>query len=222
VGGETETPSLFGFLLSSAAENDVAVTSGNLRGVTAVLRTATILTAVTLTAGCLSGAHGERGVEDRDIAAARRFGAFPLYWAGPRFEKWDLVAIQGLRASRQFVSFIYGECAPRDGEQPSCAPPFEIQISPLCAHLDVVASDRVWRTRHVRGAPVGRSPDGAPVLFSRRAQVKVYRGQGSAARLPFRVLRALRSVNRVRPIVGPGDVIPSPAASVLAGSRPCG
>jgi hypothetical protein len=47
----------------------------------------------------------------------------------------------------------------------------------------------VWKRRRVRGAPVGTNPDGTPVLFTLRIQVKVYRGEGSDAGLPLRVLR---------------------------------
>jgi hypothetical protein len=52
-----------------------------------------------------------------------------------------------------------------------------------------------WKRREVRGAPVGTIDD-APVLFTDRVQVEVYRGQGSDPGLPLRALRALRSVNR--------------------------
>jgi hypothetical protein len=185
-------------------------------------RAATALITLTLASGCSSAAHLVPARSHTDIAAARRFTAFPLYWVGSRFEKWDLVAIQGLRAPHQFVGFIYGRCIPSDGDAPSCTPPFEIQISVLCSHLDVVASDPAWRTRRVRGAPIGRNPDRAPILFSRRTQVKVYRGEGSDPGLPLRVLRALRSVNRVPPVVRPDDVIPGPPPEVLSGSRSCG
>src|SRR5919201_1635088 len=65
--------------------------------------------------------------------------------------------------------------------------------------------DPAWMTRHVRGAPVGRNPDGAPVLFSRRVQVKVYRGQGSDSDLPLRVLRDIRSINSVAPSIRADD-----------------
>lgn len=169
-----------------------------------------------VSAGC-AGGSGPKS----DTAAARRFAAFPLYWVGPSFERWKLATIQGLDRPREFVSFIYGRCTPRGEEQPSCAPPFEIQIFPLCRHLDVVAAAPVWKLRHIRGAPVGRNPDGAPVLFSRRTQVKVYRGEGSDAGLPLRVLRALRSINRVSPTIGPRDTIDPPPAGVLEGRKPC-
>jgi hypothetical protein len=167
-------------------------------------------------AGCGRGAG-----QNADVARAEQFASLPLYWVGPRFEKWDLTTIQGLNRSGEFVSFIYGTCRPRGGEQPSCAPPFEIQIFPLCIHLDVVASAPVWKRRRVRGAPVGRNPDGAPVLFTQRIQVKIYRGEGSDAGLPLRVLHRLRSINRVPPVIDPEDTIPPPPPGLLEGTRPC-
>jgi hypothetical protein len=165
-------------------------------------------------AGCGSGTG-----QNTDITRAEHFTSFPLYWVGPRFEKWDLSAIQGLNRPRRFVSFIYGTCTPRGGEQPSCTPPFEIQISPLCWRLDVVASAPDWKRRRIRGAAIERNPDGAPVLFTRRIQVKVYRGEGSDVGLPPRVLRRLRSINRVPPVINAEDTIPrrGPACSRALG-----
>lgn len=92
--------------------------------------------------------------------------------------------------------------------------------SPLCTHLDVVAGAPIWKRRSIRGAPVG-TIDSAPVLFSRRVQVKIYRGEGSDPGLPWRALNALRSANDVAPVIGPTDPIPAPAPGVLAGTRAC-
>jgi hypothetical protein len=168
-------------------------------------------------AGCGRDSSGRKAA----ITRAQRFASFSLYWVGPRFEKWDLAGIEGLDRPREFVSFIYGTCTPRGGEQPSCTPPFEIQIFPLCWHLHVVASAPGWKRRRIRGAPLGRNPDGAPVLFTRRIQVKVYRGEGSDADLPLRVLHALRSINHVPPVINPEDAIPAPRPGVLEGVRRC-
>jgi hypothetical protein len=180
----------------------------------------TVGPAVALVASLLATRCSGIGVRQPNLAAAKRFGSFPLYSVGPRFEKWNLTSIEGLKGQGDTVSFIYGDCTPRGGEQPSCAPPLEIQIAPLCSHLAVVAQAPVWKRRRIRGAPVGEI-DSSPVLFSRRVQVKVYRGEGSDRRLPMRALRALRSINRVPPVVGPADVIPSPAPGVLEGTRRC-
>ena len=121
---------------------------------------------------------------------------------------------------------IYGDCEVDDPdgffgpEGGSCTPPLSIQIAPLCFHLDVVARAPIWNRRSIRGAPVGSS-DSAPVLFTRGAQVKVYRGQGSDPGLALRALRALRSLNRVPPVIDRAGRIPSPDRRVLEGSRPC-
>ena len=100
--------------------------------------------------------------------------------------------------------------------------PLQIQIQPLCAYLEFVAANQVWQRRQVRGAPVG-TIDGAPVLFTNRVQIKVYRGQGtdSDPGLPMRALRALRSVNSVRPVIDVEDAIPAASRAVLSGAVPC-
>jgi hypothetical protein len=173
-----------------------------------------LLTALAMLPGC-----GGRG-GDADIQAARHFDGFPLYWVGNRFERWKLESIDGLDGPAEFVSFVYGTCTPHDGEQPSCTPPLEIQVFPICWHLKTVAGASIWKRRSVRGAPVGVH-DSAPVLFSRRAQVKVYRGEGSDPGLPMRALRALRSVNDVPPVIGRTGRIPAAANSVLGGTTSC-
>jgi hypothetical protein len=138
---------------------------------------ATIL-AVSALSGC--GAHGGSRTEfDRQHSSftpetIRSYSASPLYWLGTRFEDWDLSAILGPSRSDGMISFIYGTCTPSGGDEPSCSPPIEVQVTPLCRHLASVARDPIWRQRRIRGAPVGTSLDGAPVLFSIRAQVKVY------------------------------------------------
>jgi hypothetical protein len=98
--------------------------------------------------------------------------------------------------------------------------PLQIQVQPLCAHLEAVARAPIWKRRQVRGAPVG-TIDGAPVLFTNRVQVKVYRGQGSDPGLPMRALRALRSANGVALVIRADDPSPAAPRAVLAGASPC-
>jgi hypothetical protein len=180
-------------------------------------RLSTTLSVVIVVGGCSAG-----GTTKADVHRATRFEAFPLYWAGQRFERWNLAVVDGLDGPARFVTFIYGTCTPHDGDEPSCVPPIEIQVSPLCSHLEVVAARPIWRRRRIRNAPVGSNPDGAPVLFSSRAQVKVYRGEGTDRGVAQRVLRALRSLNRVSPVIRSTGSIPAPPHSVLAGTRACG
>jgi hypothetical protein len=143
------------------------------------------------------------GCGNDELDPARKFDRFPLYWVGPRFEKWDLNTVDGLDYPTQIVSFIYGECTPQGEDEPSCTLPFEIQVSPDCV------GPINWNGRRIRGAPVG-TIDSAPVLFTRGVQVKVYRGEGSDPDLPLRVLRALRSINDVPPVIDSHGPIPPP------------
>lgn len=184
-------------------------------------RPARLLLALVLLLAC-SSAVACSGASDTppDLRAGRAFDTFAVYWLGTRFEHWDLTALSTPTSPDGFVSLIYGDCTPHGGDEPSCTPPLDIQISPLCAHLREVVRDPLWRHRRVRGAPVG-TIDEAPVLFGRGTQVKVYRGEGADAGAALRALRALRSLNRVSPVIGTAGKIPSPLPGVLSRSRPC-
>jgi hypothetical protein len=177
------------------------------------------LLALAAVAGC-----SPSGGSEIDTRSARAFTAYPLYWVGERFERWDLAHVDVGRS--QFVSLTYGTCDVGDPDGPlgleggSCSPPLQLQLQPLCRHLEAVARARVWRRRAIRGAPVG-TIDSAPVLFASRVQIKVYRGEGTDPGLPLRALRALRSLNEVEPVLGPDDRIPGAPRAVLAGERPC-
>jgi hypothetical protein len=149
-----------------------------------------------------------------DLAEARAFNAYPVSWAGERFEDWDLVFVTTVG----FASFHYGDCdpggsffEPADG---GCAPPFLIEIHGLCDELDAMTSNPIWKDRRVRGAPVGMSPDGGLIVFTRRTQVRVY-GEEAAA---LRLVGELRSLNRLGPRFGPDDPIPAPRPGVLEGT----
>ena len=152
-----------------------------------------------------------------DVEKAREFEAFPLYWAGERFEELD-VSYAELGSPAPAATFIYGTCE-ITGDH-GCAPPLQIQIFPLCFHLTEAAANRAWARRQIRGAPVGLF-DGAPVMFTRRTQIKVYWGQGSDPGIALRALRALRSLNDVPPQVGPVGSIPPATPDVLEGTAPC-
>lgn len=164
------------------------------------------------------------GGDERGLDAARSFDRYPLYWLGDRFERWELEHVDV--DNPNFVTFVYGECEIDDPDGPlgpeggSCAPPLQLQVQPLCAHLAAVARDPIWKRRQVRGAPVG-TIDRAPVLFTARVQVKVYRGEGADAGSPMRALRALRSANTVEPVIDADDPIAAAAGAVLSGARQC-
>ena len=178
---------------------------------------------VSALAGCTSEGGSSAGF-DRERStftpeSIRSYFASPLYWLGTRFERWELSAILGPAQPDGTISFIYGACTPSDGEQPSCAPPIELQVTPLCRHLENVAKNPIWRRRHIRSAPVG-TIDNAPVLFSNSAQVQVYTADSDLG-LALRALRALRSANHMEPVISADEPIPAAPVAVLAGTRTC-
>jgi hypothetical protein len=149
-----------------------------------------------------------------DLETARAFNRFPLYWVGERFAGLDLVAVDFDTAA--FASLIYGTCEPEpDSEHASCLPPLVIQTRRICDILWGVERKGGLR---IRGAPVG-TQDGAPVLLTNRVQVKVY---SYVPGLDRRVLRALRSLNDVPPVLAPGDKVPPATPDQLAlRTKPC-
>jgi len=155
-----------------------------------------------------------------DVESGRNFERFPIYWLGETFEGLDVSVIDGIFDGTERVSIIYGSCKPSGTFEPSCQPPVSIQMTRLCFHIDAVALPPKERTRRIRGAPVG-TQDGAPVLLTRRTQIKVYRGEGTDPRIALRALRALRSLNTVRPVITQTGPIPPPPPGVLEGNRAC-
>ncbi len=177
-----------------------------------------VILALLLTATALAGAGCSVGDDvSGDVEKAREFKAFPLYWAGERFEELD-ISYAELGSPAPAATFIYGTCE-ITGDH-GCAPPMAIQIFPLCFHLTEATANRTWTRRQIRGAPVGLF-DAAPVMFTRYTQVKVYRGQGSDPGMALRALHALRSLNDVRPRIGPTSSIPEAEPAVLERTAPC-
>jgi hypothetical protein len=144
-----------------------------------------------------------------DLEAGRGFDRHALYWLGPEFEGLPLTYLE---LDSEIPSVVYGDC---DASEHPCTLPLDIQITPLCRHLEVVSVTA--EPQLVRGAPLGRS-DGAPVLLTRTVQIKVYAYDEALA---LRALQALRSLNDVEPVVPASEPFPPPAAGVLGGSRRC-
>jgi hypothetical protein len=166
-----------------------------------------------------SSACGGNAEVDAELATAREFNAYPLYWAGERFEDWDLEYVATEYTT--FATLVYGDCQPliSFGSDGGCAPPLQIQIGGLCDHLDQVARDPIWKHRRIRGAPVGRF-DRAPILFTEQVQVKVYPGKGTDEEDALRLLGALRSLNGLGAQLDSNDPIPPPRPGVLEGTAP--
>jgi hypothetical protein len=83
-------------------------------------------------------------------------------------------------------------------------------VFPFCGDPTTARTARGRTQRLIRGAPIELNQDGAPILLSRRAEIKVYIGEGADNRAAMRALEALRSANRVPPVITAKDRIPAP------------
>jgi len=170
----------------------------------AALRAAGLALAASALAGCVA-----EPTPAPDVEGARAFDRHAVYWLGHEFEGLPLTYLE---LDGAIPSVVYGDC---DASEEPCALPLDIQITPLCRHLEAVSVPA--EPQLLRAAPVGRS-DGAPVLLTRTVAIKVYAYDEATA---LRALQALRSVNDVEPVVSATEPFPPPRAGVLDGSRPC-
>ena len=69
-----------------------------------------------------------------------------MYWLGDEFEGRPLTSVTAEDWSTAAV-LVYGTCEPSGGFEPSCAPPVQVQVFPLCFHLDAVALPSQERRR---------------------------------------------------------------------------
>jgi len=186
------------------------------------------LLAIPLLAGCMlpfaarqdEAGSFDRGQSSMAPADVRAFSQFPLYWLGERFEGWHLSVVTGPDPVTHAVTFLYGDCTPSGGDEPTCSLPIQIQVKPLCAQLDTAAHHGAWKRFRVRGAPLGGRPH-LRTLFTADVQVRVMANRGSDPHRPDRVFAALESANAVGPQIGPGDPFPPAPLAVLAGDEPC-
>jgi len=146
------------------------------------------------------------------------FDDHPLYFAGDRVEGHQLVAVLRRSDTAEFVSFVYGDCAPADDM--GCAPPIEIQIWPACRrYLALYGSspaDQVMERSSVRGVPAAVFDDGTRLeLQTGRSTIVVF--ADTRARLA-RIALSLRSLDAR---VARGDALPAPATGALEGGLGC-
>jgi hypothetical protein len=92
-----------------------------------------------LVAFAVSMSGSDCGDTATNISKAEKFDRFPLYWTGKRFKRWELTHIDGLDYDSPIITFIYGNCTPHDGDEPSCTPPLQINhVAPVIGPVDPI------------------------------------------------------------------------------------
>jgi hypothetical protein len=168
---------------------------------------------------------------DMTFEETTSFQDFSLYSLGQSFEGLALTSItqrddpiepnEPVRAN--YVGYIYGDCSIASGDE-ACAPPLEVQVWPACIrnhstyqltptpgsqlpHTDVV----------VRGAPGAVYEEGHRLEVYTGAETVVIFGDNEAQL--FRAADSLASVNAGG--IEPGEPLPAPAATAMAGELTC-
>jgi hypothetical protein len=154
------------------------------------------------------------------LEQARELDRFPLYYAGDRVDGLPLVAVLRRNDTADYVSFVYGDCAPAvSGE--GCAPPAEIQVAPGCArglalYDTPVAGALVPEKTRVRGFPAA--------FFDGGTRLEIYMGSSTVVVFSDSRERVLRIAAALRPVEAASGVDgsdPGPLSAALDSRAGC-
>ena len=178
----------------------------------ATLSAAILLAMVTASGSETAGSARRLG---QALRRARRFSGFPLYWDGARLGRLPLTGVDvGADHDGIGYTFTYGDCA--GGDEGGCAPPLEVQITPLCNRLPREIGLHLARLM-LRGAPTSAAEAGSDnggdlSIYTRRVTITVF---GYTPRLDLRAVAALRGLNSPARGIGPADPLPAPSKRVF-------
>jgi hypothetical protein len=176
--------------------------------------------------GCASDAPGSSQAKKPNLREARKFDAYPIYYAGDEvvglpFEGEAKGSWQSLPLSQAWRrwTFGYGDCDPPsngvlDFEGGSCSLPLSIQNWSTCGRWasQLHGPLRLW---DFRGAKATRGGGGSQLeIFTGRTTVVIWAHDRRVAESASRQLRDVRSVNR-------SSRLPPPVPSSLRGKLPC-
>jgi hypothetical protein len=177
------------------------------------------LTVLALLVLALAGCGGESSEDVRasdsppGLDEARGFADFTLYYLGDSFRGLPLTEVDVSRAfGYRNWTFIYGECTPVDGSEPSCSPPLQIQNWSICARFPARYAGQAGRapaTVRVHGARTLRAGGGTDLYTGRTAVVLFGGAQDS-------VIRSLRPLRRKA-----ADRLPRPVPGSIEGRLRC-
>jgi hypothetical protein len=166
---------------------------GILRGLTAAALGLCVLAA----AGC--GAGHPAPISQRELAEARTFPFYRVYWVGPTFQGSHLTAADGLRGYIEKIgdSVYYGDCVKSKGifGGGSCVLP--LQVTTVIYRLHSNAPLGPQRNLVVRGVPATVYDEGRSIeLYSGRVAIDVFSNTFA---------RALAAARLLVPINAPGS-----------------
>lgn len=166
--------------------------------------------------GC--GTSQPRRISAAELAGARTFPYYTIYWVGKSFASHALTAADGVDAykSSSGDSVYYGDCVSGNGVLGSsgCLLPLKVTTSIYALHSNVDLGRQ--RNTLIRGVPAAIFEDGRSIeLYTGRLMIDVYSNTSAGA---FTAARMLRPLNTTGSSSSP---LPLPVyCPELAGHRP--
>jgi hypothetical protein len=160
--------------------------------------TAAVLAAAVLAGGCATSQPAPITV--RELAEAQTFPFYRVYWAGPRFGSYRLVAADGRQnyASSVGDSVYYGNCLPGKTsalDAGGCELPLRVTTLIYTRHAN--ASLGAQRNTILRGVPA--------VIYNGGNTVELYSGRVAIDVFSDDLSEALRAIDALRPLNAPGS-----------------
>ncbi len=161
-----------------------------------IRRTAAFLALATLAAavpaGCGTSKPGP--ISAAELASARTFPYYTIYWAGPTFEGHPVTAADGMQAYKASTgdSIYYGDCVSGNGPLGSdgCLLPLKVRTTVYSLHSNVELGAQ--RNTVIRGVPAA--------IFDEGRAIELYTGQLSIDVYSSTPARALAAANLLRPL----------------------
>jgi hypothetical protein len=158
---------------------------------------AMVLGAALLAGGC--GTGHPRAIARGELAEAKLFPYYRLYWVGPSFENHPLAAVDGLRNYLNTVgdSVYYGDCVQSKGifGGGSCLLP--LQVTTVIYRLHSNATLGPQFNIVVRGVPA--------TVYDEGRSIELYTGRVAIDIFSDTYAHALRAANELLPLNAPGS-----------------
>jgi hypothetical protein len=155
------------------------------------------LCAALLAGGCATG-H-PRAIAAGELAEAKLFPYYRVYWVGPSFENHPLAAVDGLRSYINTVgdSVYYGDCVQSKGifGGGSCLLPLQVTTVIYRLHSNTTLGPQSNIT--VRGVPA--------TVYDEGRSIEVYTGRVAVDIFSDTYAHALRAANELLPLNAPGS-----------------
>jgi hypothetical protein len=169
--------------------------------------------------GCAATGHPPP-IRANELAEAKAFPFFRVYWVGPRFDGRPLAAADGLKGYITTIgdSVYYGDCVQSKGIFGGGSCQLPLQITTVIYHLHSNATLGPQHNILIRGVPA--------TVYDEGRSIELYSGQVAIDIFSDDFTHALQAAQELRPLNAPGSAsarLPPPIyCPELAGAQEVG